>query len=86
MKTSSLPKSYGTFESKYMVDDVSSKKFLISNFNNYKMVDSRRVMKQYKEFFHIVGQFAQHGIKMDEFIFESTMLLFQVFFSSELFF
>ncbi|GJR62275.1 hypothetical protein Tco_1504437 [Tanacetum coccineum] len=28
-------------ESKYMVEDASSKKFLVSNFNNYKMVDSR---------------------------------------------
>ncbi|GKC16440.1 zinc finger, CCHC-type containing protein [Tanacetum coccineum] len=27
-------------ESKYMTKDVSSKKFLVSNFNNYKMVDS----------------------------------------------
>ncbi|GKD08372.1 hypothetical protein Tco_1188057 [Tanacetum coccineum] len=27
-------------ESKYMAEDASSKKFLVSNFNNYKMVDS----------------------------------------------
>nr|GEW66530.1 zinc finger, CCHC-type [Tanacetum cinerariifolium] len=27
-------------ESKYMADDASSKKFLVSNFNNYMMVDS----------------------------------------------
>ncbi|GKC11427.1 zinc finger, CCHC-type containing protein [Tanacetum coccineum] len=28
-------------ESKYMAEDASSKNFLVSNFNNYKMVDSR---------------------------------------------
>ncbi|GKF54141.1 hypothetical protein Tco_0161051 [Tanacetum coccineum] len=36
-------------ESKYMVEDASSKKFLVSNFNNYKMVDSRSVIDQYHE-------------------------------------
>nr|GEW83063.1 hypothetical protein [Tanacetum cinerariifolium] len=34
-------------EDKYMAD--SSKKFLVSNFTNYKMTDSRPVMKQYNE-------------------------------------
>nr|GEW82497.1 zinc finger, CCHC-type [Tanacetum cinerariifolium] len=29
-------------EAKYMAEDTSSKKFLVSNFNNYKMVDSRK--------------------------------------------
>ncbi|GJZ81425.1 zinc finger, CCHC-type containing protein [Tanacetum coccineum] len=29
-------------EAKYMADDTSSKKFLVSNFNNYIMVDSRQ--------------------------------------------
>ena len=32
-------------ESKYIVVDDSSKKFLVSDFNNYKMVDSRPVME-----------------------------------------
>ncbi|GJS19909.1 hypothetical protein Tco_0448541 [Tanacetum coccineum] len=53
-------------ESKYMVEDASSKKFLISNFKNYKMVDSRSVMEQYHELLLILGQFTQHGLKMDE--------------------
>ncbi|GJY14521.1 hypothetical protein Tco_0384943 [Tanacetum coccineum] len=29
--------------------DTSSKKFLVSNFNNYKMVDSRPIMEQFNE-------------------------------------
>nr|GEX61645.1 zinc finger, CCHC-type [Tanacetum cinerariifolium] len=44
-------------ESKYMTGDASSKKFLVSNFNNYKMVDSRghRVVAQCgNEDFHAV--------------------------------
>ncbi|GKB51124.1 zinc finger, CCHC-type containing protein [Tanacetum coccineum] len=36
-------------EAKYMADDASSKKFLVSNFTNYKMTDSRPVLEQYNE-------------------------------------
>ncbi|GKB10836.1 zinc finger, CCHC-type containing protein [Tanacetum coccineum] len=32
-----------------MADDASSRKFLVSNFINYKMTDSRPVMEQYNE-------------------------------------
>ncbi|GKC07467.1 zinc finger, CCHC-type containing protein [Tanacetum coccineum] len=38
-----------TLEAKYMVEDASSKKFLVSNFTNYKMTDSRPVLEQYNE-------------------------------------
>ena len=36
-------------ESKYMAEDSSSKKFLVTDFNNYKMVESRSVMEQFNE-------------------------------------
>ncbi|GJR95901.1 hypothetical protein Tco_0268075 [Tanacetum coccineum] len=36
-------------EAKYIAEDASSKKFLVSNFTNYKMPDSRPVMEQYNE-------------------------------------
>ncbi|GJW97949.1 hypothetical protein Tco_0179757 [Tanacetum coccineum] len=52
----------------------SSKKFLVSNFNNYKMVDSRSVMEQYYELFRILGQFSQHGLNMDESISMSSIM------------
>ncbi|GJT82001.1 hypothetical protein Tco_1056343 [Tanacetum coccineum] len=39
---------------KYMAEDASSKKFLESNFNNYKMVDSRPIMEQYNELLRIL--------------------------------
>ncbi|GKD48949.1 zinc finger, CCHC-type containing protein [Tanacetum coccineum] len=57
---------WDSLESKYMAEDASSKKFLVSNFNNYKMVDSRPVMEQFNELLRIIGQYAQHGLKMDE--------------------
>ncbi|GKB04760.1 zinc finger, CCHC-type containing protein [Tanacetum coccineum] len=59
---------------KYMAEDSSSKKFLVSNFNNYKMVDSRPVMEQYNELLRILGQYTQHGLKMDESISVSSII------------
>ncbi|GJR16795.1 hypothetical protein Tco_0965322 [Tanacetum coccineum] len=55
-----------SLEAKYMADDVSSKKFLVSNFTNYKMTNSRPVLEQYNELLGILGRFTQHKINMDE--------------------
>ncbi|GKA47271.1 zinc finger, CCHC-type containing protein [Tanacetum coccineum] len=57
---------WDSLESKHMAEDASSKKFLVSNFNNYKMVNSRLVMEQFNELLRILGQYTQHGLKMDE--------------------
>nr|GEV05465.1 zinc finger, CCHC-type [Tanacetum cinerariifolium] len=65
---------WDSLESKYMVEDSSSKKFRVSNFNNYKMVDSRPVMKQYNEIVRILGQYTQHELKMNEFISVSSII------------
>ncbi|GJT26149.1 hypothetical protein Tco_0906424 [Tanacetum coccineum] len=46
-------------EAKYMAEDASSKKFLVSKFTNYKMTDSRPVMEQYNELVGILGRFSQ---------------------------
>ncbi|GJR18978.1 zinc finger, CCHC-type containing protein [Tanacetum coccineum] len=59
-------KLWDSLESKYIAEDSSSKKFLVSNFNNYKMVDSKPIMEQYNELLKILGQYTQHGLKMDE--------------------
>ncbi|GKA15095.1 zinc finger, CCHC-type containing protein [Tanacetum coccineum] len=67
-------KGKDSLESKYMADDSFSKKFLVSNFNNYKMVDSRPVMEQYNELLRILGQYTQHGLKMDESISVSCII------------
>ncbi|XP_076937713.1 uncharacterized protein LOC143605514 [Bidens hawaiensis] len=61
-------------EAKYMAEDSSSKKFLVSNFNNYKMVDSRSVVEQYHELCRILGQFSQHNMNMDESISVSSII------------
>ncbi|CAM8916471.1 unnamed protein product [Rhodiola kirilowii] len=58
---------------KYMAEDASSVKFLVSNFNNYKMVNSRPVMEQFHEIQRILGQFAQQNLKMDEAISVSSI-------------
>ncbi|GJR88582.1 zinc finger, CCHC-type containing protein [Tanacetum coccineum] len=53
-------------KAKYMAKYTSSKKFLVSNFHNYRMVDSRSVMEQYHELLQILRQYTQHGLFMDE--------------------
>ncbi|GKF10841.1 zinc finger, CCHC-type containing protein [Tanacetum coccineum] len=65
---------WDSLESKYMAEDSSNKKFLVSNFNNYKMVDSRPVMEQYNELLRILRQYTQHGLKMDESIYVSSII------------
>ncbi|GJS11124.1 zinc finger, CCHC-type containing protein [Tanacetum coccineum] len=60
-------------EAKYMAEDTSSKKFLVSNFNNYRMVDLRSMMEQYHELLQIIGQYTQHGLFMDESISVSSI-------------
>ncbi|KAJ9535802.1 hypothetical protein OSB04_un001045 [Centaurea solstitialis] len=65
---------WNDLESKYIAEDASSKKFLVSDFNGYKMVDSRPVMEQYNELLRILGQFTQHNMKMDECIAVSSVI------------
>ncbi|GKE54130.1 hypothetical protein Tco_1489286, partial [Tanacetum coccineum] len=74
MNVESSKELWDSLESKYMAEDSSSKKFLVSNFNNYKMVDSRRVIEQYNELLRILGQYTQHGLKMDESISVSSII------------
>nr|GEW68522.1 zinc finger, CCHC-type [Tanacetum cinerariifolium]GEX26782.1 zinc finger, CCHC-type [Tanacetum cinerariifolium] len=57
---------WDTLEAKYMAEDASSKKFLVRNFTNYKMTDSRQVLEQYNELLGILGRFTQHKMNMDE--------------------
>ncbi|GJU56145.1 hypothetical protein Tco_1229859 [Tanacetum coccineum] len=56
---------WDSLEAKYMVKDASSKKFLVSDFTNYKMTDLRPVMEQYNELLGILGRFKKHKINMD---------------------
>ncbi|CAM8956477.1 unnamed protein product [Rhodiola kirilowii] len=65
---------WDALEAKYMQEDALSKKFLMSNFNSYKMVDSRPVMEQFNELTRILGQFTQYGMKMDDAISVSSII------------
>nr|GFC46572.1 hypothetical protein [Tanacetum cinerariifolium] len=47
-------------------EDAFATKFLMSNFMNYKMVNTRPVMEQYHEMLKIMGQYTQHNLMMDE--------------------
>ncbi|KAJ9536784.1 hypothetical protein OSB04_un000008 [Centaurea solstitialis] len=53
-------------EQKYFTEDATSKKFIVSKFNSYKMVDSRPIMDQMYEIEHILSMFTQHNMNMDE--------------------
>ncbi|XP_042009108.1 uncharacterized protein LOC121757662 [Salvia splendens] len=65
---------WDSLEAKYMAEDASSKKFLVGNFINYRMVDLRPVMEQYNELLRILGQFSQYDMKMDESISVSSII------------
>nr|GMC69312.1 uncharacterized protein LOC109152108 [Ipomoea batatas]GMD49377.1 uncharacterized protein LOC109152108 [Ipomoea batatas] len=57
---------WDVLEAKYISKDASSKKFLVSEFNEFKMVDNRSVMEQFHEIVRILGQIRQHGMNMDD--------------------
>ncbi|GJY39108.1 zinc finger, CCHC-type containing protein [Tanacetum coccineum] len=57
---------WDSLEAKYMAEDALSKKFLVSNFTNYKMTYSRPVMEQYNELLGILKRFKPHKINMDK--------------------
>nr|GMC69074.1 uncharacterized protein LOC109152108 [Ipomoea batatas] len=57
---------WDVLEAKYISEDASSRKFLVSEFNEFKMVDNRPVMEQFQEIVRILGQIRQHGMNMDD--------------------
>ncbi|GKB68943.1 zinc finger, CCHC-type containing protein [Tanacetum coccineum] len=61
---------YDSLEAKYMAGDASSKKFLVSNFTNYKMTNSRPVLEQYNELlgngYHIKGRKTKPKMTIEE--------------------
>ncbi|GJT12254.1 zinc finger, CCHC-type containing protein [Tanacetum coccineum] len=71
----SFKELWDSLDAKYMDEDASSKKFLVSNFTNYKMTDKRPVMKQYNELLDILGRFTQHLMNMDEAIKSSVNMV-----------
>ncbi|GJZ42179.1 zinc finger, CCHC-type containing protein, partial [Tanacetum coccineum] len=57
-----------------ILKDASRKMFLVSNFTNYKITDSRPVMEQYNKLFDMLERFTQHKMNMDEAIHVSCII------------
>ncbi|XP_073219592.1 uncharacterized protein [Cicer arietinum] len=65
---------YEKLESRYMQEYATSKKFLVSQFNNYKMVDNKSVMEQMHETGRILNNYKQHQMHMNETIIVSCII------------
>lgn len=52
----------------------TSKKFIVSRFNDYKMVNGRSIMEQFYELERILNHFTQHNMHMDESIVASSII------------
>ena len=61
-------------DNKYISEDASSKNFILSQFNNYKMVEERLVLDQLHEIQRILSHFKQHNMHMDETIIVSSIV------------
>ncbi|GJR99358.1 zinc finger, CCHC-type containing protein [Tanacetum coccineum] len=57
---------WNALEERYFTEDATSKKFIVSKFNSYKMVDSRPIMDQMYELEHILSMFTQNNMNMDK--------------------
>ena len=57
-----------------MTEDATSKKFLVSRFNSYQMVDNRSVIEQLREIERMLNQFKQYDMKIDETVNVSSII------------
>ena len=57
-----------------MAEDATSKKFLVSSFNNYKFVVFHPIMDQFHEMQHIYSNLQHHYINMDEVFVVSSII------------
>ncbi|KAK3016456.1 hypothetical protein RJ639_007811 [Escallonia herrerae] len=58
----------------YITEDATSKRFIISKFFDYKMVDGRSVMEQFNEIKSILDRYFQHKLALDEFIVVTSII------------
>lgn len=61
-------------QTKYLTEDATSKKFLVSNFMRFNMVDNKPIMEQLHEIQHILSQFQQKDMNVDESIVVSSII------------
>ena len=57
-----------------MAKDASSKKFLVSNFNSYKMVENRPIIDQFLELQRMYANMLNHEFKMDKLFIVSSII------------
>ena len=65
---------WNLLETRYMKEDAISKKFLVSQFNNYQMRKDRSIVEQFNELERILGHFKMHNMDMDETIIVSSTI------------
>ena len=65
---------WNLLETRYMKEDATSKKFLVSQFNTYQMREDRSIMEQFNELERILGHFKMHNMNMDETIIVSSII------------
>ncbi|GLU19483.1 hypothetical protein SLE2022_357320 [Rubroshorea leprosula] len=65
---------WAKLETRYMNEDATSKKFLVTRWNNYKMIDNKSVMEQFREIEKLLNSFKQYDMKMDESIVVSSII------------
>jgi len=61
-------------EARYMKEDATSKKFLVSHFNGYVVRDDRLIMKKFNKLERILGHFKMHNMNMDKPIIVSSII------------
>ncbi|KAK3007598.1 hypothetical protein RJ639_013992 [Escallonia herrerae] len=58
----------------YITEDATSKRFIVSKFFDYNMVDGRSVMEQFNEIKSILDRYSQHKLALDEFIVVTSII------------
>lgn len=61
-------------EVRYTSEDATNKKFLVSRFNNFKIVGEISIIEQFHKLEQILNMFKQHNLNMDEFISISSII------------
>ncbi|KAK3010324.1 hypothetical protein RJ639_011732 [Escallonia herrerae] len=65
---------WNQLERRYITEDATSKRFIVSKFFDYKMVDGRLVMEQFNEIKSILDRYSQHKLAFDEFIVVTSII------------
>ncbi|KAK3023731.1 hypothetical protein RJ639_042741 [Escallonia herrerae] len=65
---------WNQLERRYITEDATSKRFIVSKFFYYKMVDDMSVMEQFNEIKSILDRYSQHKLALDEFIVVTSII------------